>query len=102
MNPFAARACACRSAGMVWALVVSGTRPSVGCRTRSNFDRLNADPPETFGRVSEMEVTVSLGLSGLGISEEHAELATSLRKWAASLGGPEAARAAEADHHATF
>ena len=25
----------------------------------------------------------------LGISEEHAELAASLRKWAASLGGPD-------------
>ncbi len=24
----------------------------------------------------------------MGISEEHAELAASLRKWAASLGGP--------------
>ena len=45
---------------------------------------------------------MSLGLSGLGISEEHAELATSLRKWAVSLGGTEAARASEADHHATF
>ena len=45
---------------------------------------------------------MSLGLSGLGISEEHAELATSLRKWAVSLGGTQAARASEADHHATF
>ncbi|MFL6003825.1 MAG: acyl-CoA dehydrogenase family protein, partial [Nocardioides sp.] len=38
----------------------------------------------------------------LGISEEHAELATSLRKWASSLGGPEGARAAEAEPDATF
>jgi alkylation response protein AidB-like acyl-CoA dehydrogenase len=38
----------------------------------------------------------------LGISEEHTELATSLRKWAASLSGPEAARAAETDPNATF
>jgi 3-oxochol-4-en-24-oyl-CoA dehydrogenase len=45
---------------------------------------------------------VLLGSSGLGISEEHAELATSLRKWASSLGGPEAARAAEDDPNASF
>jgi alkylation response protein AidB-like acyl-CoA dehydrogenase len=38
----------------------------------------------------------------LGISEEHTELAASLRKWAASLGGPDAARAAERDPDATF
>ena len=38
----------------------------------------------------------------LGISEEHAELAASLRKWAASLGGPDAARDAEGDPSATF
>jgi 3-oxochol-4-en-24-oyl-CoA dehydrogenase len=44
-----------------------------------------------------MEVSVSLG-----ISEEHAELAASLRKWAASLGGPDAGRAAEDDPTATF
>ncbi len=43
-----------------------------------------------------------LGLSGLGISGEHTELATSLRKWAASLGGPDVARAAEGDPSATF
>ena len=33
----------------------------------------------------------------IGISEEHVELARSLREWAASLGGREAARDAEAD-----
>ena len=38
----------------------------------------------------------------LGISEEHTELAASLRKWAASLGGPEIARVAEDDPSATF
>ena len=38
----------------------------------------------------------------LGISEEHAELAASLRKWAGSLGGPDLARAAEDDPIATF
>ena len=38
----------------------------------------------------------------IGISEEHAELASSLRKWAASLGGPDAARAVEGDASATF
>src|SRR4051812_32107535 len=38
----------------------------------------------------------------IGISEEHAELARSLREWAASLGGREAARAAEGDAEATF
>jgi 3-oxochol-4-en-24-oyl-CoA dehydrogenase len=38
----------------------------------------------------------------IGISEEHAELAASLRKWAASLGGPDMARAAEDDPDATF
>ncbi len=38
----------------------------------------------------------------IGISEEHAELARSLRQWAASLGGREAARAAEGDADATF
>jgi 3-oxochol-4-en-24-oyl-CoA dehydrogenase len=45
---------------------------------------------------------VSLGLSGLGISEEHAELAASMRKWASSLGGPDAARAGEGDPTETF
>jgi 3-oxochol-4-en-24-oyl-CoA dehydrogenase len=44
-----------------------------------------------------MEVSVTLG-----ISEEHAELADSLRKWAGSLGGPDLARAAEGDPTATF
>jgi 3-oxochol-4-en-24-oyl-CoA dehydrogenase len=38
----------------------------------------------------------------IGISEEHSELAASLRKWAASLGGPEAARAAEGEPDAAF
>ncbi|HET8960337.1 acyl-CoA dehydrogenase [Nocardioides sp.] len=38
----------------------------------------------------------------LGISEEHAELAASLRKWAATVGGPDAARAEEGDPAATF
>ena len=38
----------------------------------------------------------------IGISEEHAELGASLRKWAASLGGAEAARAAEDDPDARF
>ena len=38
----------------------------------------------------------------IGISDEHVELAASLRKWATSLGGPDAARAAEDDADATF
>jgi alkylation response protein AidB-like acyl-CoA dehydrogenase len=38
----------------------------------------------------------------IGISEEHAELARSLREWAASLGGRDAARDAESDAGATF
>ena len=38
----------------------------------------------------------------IGISEEHAELARSLREWAASLGGRQAARDAEGDAGATF
>jgi alkylation response protein AidB-like acyl-CoA dehydrogenase len=38
----------------------------------------------------------------IGISEEHVELARSMREWAASLGGPELARAAESDAGATF
>jgi alkylation response protein AidB-like acyl-CoA dehydrogenase len=38
----------------------------------------------------------------IGISEEHVELARSLREWAASLGGREAARAAEGDAGAAF
>ncbi len=38
----------------------------------------------------------------IGISDEHAELARSLREWAASLGGREAARDAESDADATF
>jgi 3-oxochol-4-en-24-oyl-CoA dehydrogenase len=38
----------------------------------------------------------------IGISEEHVELARSLREWAASLGGREAARDAEGDAEATF
>ena len=38
----------------------------------------------------------------IGISEEHVELASSLRGWAAALGGIEAARLAEADPAAAF
>ena len=38
----------------------------------------------------------------IGITDEHVELSASLRKWAASLGGAEAARAAEDDAEATF
>jgi hypothetical protein len=38
----------------------------------------------------------------IGISDEHVELAASLRKWAAGLGGVEAARAAEGDAGARF
>src|SRR5688500_7772102 len=89
MNPLAASAWACRSAGMPWRFVASGMSPSVGCpalgcRTRSIF----ASAPG--GDVS------------VGISEEHAELASSLRKWAGALGGPDLVRAAEGDAAATF
>ncbi|MGA8845246.1 MAG: acyl-CoA dehydrogenase [Nocardioides sp.] len=38
----------------------------------------------------------------IGINDEHIELADSLRKWASSLAGIEAARAAESDPAATF
>ena len=38
----------------------------------------------------------------IGISDEHVELAASLRKWAADLRGREVARAAESDADATF
>jgi alkylation response protein AidB-like acyl-CoA dehydrogenase len=38
----------------------------------------------------------------IGISEEHAELARSLREWAASLGGREVAREADTDAGASF
>ncbi len=38
----------------------------------------------------------------IGISDEHVELAASLRKWAAALGGIEAARSAEDDQVASF
>lgn len=38
----------------------------------------------------------------IGISEEHAELSSSLRAWAASLGGTEAVRLAEGDPDASF
>jgi alkylation response protein AidB-like acyl-CoA dehydrogenase len=38
----------------------------------------------------------------IGISEEHGELAASLRSWAGALGGIEAARLAEGDAEATF
>ena len=38
----------------------------------------------------------------IGISDEHVELASSLRKWAASLAGVEVARAADTDPEATF
>lgn len=38
----------------------------------------------------------------IGITDEHVELAASLRKWAGSLAGIEAARAAETDPGATF
>lgn len=38
----------------------------------------------------------------IGISEEHTQLSASLRKWAASIGGIEAARAAEGEATADF
>ena len=38
----------------------------------------------------------------IGITDEHVELAASLRKWAASLGGAEVARASEDEADATF
>ena len=38
----------------------------------------------------------------IGISDEHVELAASLRKWAADLGGRDLARAAEEDPDAGF
>src|SRR6478736_4101171 len=38
----------------------------------------------------------------IGISDEHVELASSLRKWAADLKGRELARAAEEDASETF
>ena len=38
----------------------------------------------------------------IGISEEHDELAASLRRWAAALGGPELSRSAEDDVAARF
>ncbi|WP_148613007.1 acyl-CoA dehydrogenase [Nocardioides rubriscoriae] len=38
----------------------------------------------------------------IGITDEHVELAASLRRWAASLGGIEAARLAESDGEETF
>ena len=38
----------------------------------------------------------------IGISDEHVELAASLRKWAAALGGIESARSAEHDQVASF
>ena len=38
----------------------------------------------------------------IGIAEEHVELARTMRKWAASLGGPEVARDAEGEADAAF
>ena len=38
----------------------------------------------------------------IGITDEHEELAASLRKWAASLGALDAVRAAESDAGARF
>ena len=38
----------------------------------------------------------------IGISDEHVELAASLRKWAAGLGGAETARTADGDAGARF
>ena len=38
----------------------------------------------------------------IGMSEEHVELARSLREWAASISGRDAARDAESDPHAAF
>src|SRR3954463_11964870 len=38
----------------------------------------------------------------IGISEDHVELARSLREWASSLGGRDAGRAADPDVAATF
>ena len=38
----------------------------------------------------------------IGISDEHVELAAGLRKWAATVGGPDVARATEGDADASF
>ena len=79
MKPFAARACSCRSAGMpgrVAEVGGVGHGPSLGCGTRSSFRGR-----ERGGRMS------------LGISDEHVELAASLRKWAAVARRPGRARA---------
>ena len=48
-------------------------------------------------RLELEHVLVSRSHMSIGISEEHVELARSLREWAASLGGREAARDAEGD-----
>ena len=62
----------------------SDRRPdSARIGTRSSFD----------GRAT----STTAGAMSIGISEEHVELARSLREWAASLGGREAARDAEGD-----
>src|SRR6478752_2354717 len=72
MKPFAARACSIQSVLTALTLVVLE------------------------------HVLVSRSRMSIGISDEHVDLASSLRKWAADLKGRDLARAAETDVDATF
>src|SRR4051812_6336283 len=81
MNPFASRACGNRSSGM------SGTAP-----TLVELEHVLVPAPAAR-EAPHMSI---------GISEEHVELARSLREWAASLGGRQVVRDADGDADATF
>src|SRR5690348_11731136 len=88
MNPRASRACRSRSAGM--AVSVTGHRLARGPRGGGG------------AVMAQLEHVLGLRRRGMaiGISEDHAELAASIRKWARALAPREAARAAEGDPQA--
>src|SRR5690349_17885445 len=91
MNPLAARAWSSRSGGMFVTGVTLVELEHVLVAVLGVDRRTSADPRKP--RWLSMSI---------GISDEHVELADSLRKWAASLDGPALVRAAEQDAAAAF
>src|SRR3954454_7352149 len=71
---------------------MSSVRPRPRPSSRWGCERARIETRSSFGRHP----------MSLGISDEHVELARSLREWAASLGGRDEVRAAEGDADATF
>src|SRR3954471_10733281 len=71
---------------------MSSVRPRPRPSSRWGCERARIETRSSFGRHA----------MSLGISDEHVELARSLREWAASLGGRDEVRAAEGDADATF